>query len=263
MAVADFPLSIAPAVPRASLPAKPARKTALLQLVGGAVTRLALSPDAKHVAYLAGGLLWIAGTDGEPPVMYGPASGTPFWSPDGRSVAAAAPDHRLLRYDTQIRGSANICTVDTNFSGAWSKDGTIVIGLIRDGLFRVPAKGGTLERITSLDTAHGETRHIALQFLPDGRRFLFVAGSNERGRSMLYAGSLDSTERTPIMFVSSNVELASGYLVGIEDSMLNARAFDQKTLRLSGGPFVLGPAPPAETAANASVSLASISTLPR
>ena len=66
---------------------------------------------------------------------------------------------------------------------------------MRDGLYRVPEDGGALTaRYIGVYASRGETRHIALQFLPDGRRFLYLVGSNMPGRSMLYAGSLDSPE---------------------------------------------------------------------
>ena len=58
---------------------------------------------------------------------------------------------------------------------------------------------------------------------------------------MLYAGSLDSTERTPIMPVSSSVEFVSsrpdnsqGYLIFARDRTLMAQAFDPGKLRTIG-----------------------------
>ena len=146
-------------------------------LPGSAVVRLSLSPDGKRVAYISRGHLWIAGIGGEAPTIYDEATGTPFWSPDGRFVAAST-GKELRRFEVGTQNTTSIGAVNTNFSGAWSKSGTILIGLMRDGLYRVPADGGAMQRVTSVDASRGETRHIALQFLPDGRHFLFLAGSH-------------------------------------------------------------------------------------
>ncbi len=55
------------------------------------------------------------------------------------------------------------------------------------------------------------------QFLPGGRRFLFIAGSDRPGASLLYAASLDGTDRSAIMPVESNVAFAAGYLFFTRD----------------------------------------------
>ena len=252
-----FATAPVPAVPVRMATVGPAHPANVL-LPGSAVVRLSLSPDGKRVAYISRGHLWIAGIGGEAPTIYDEATGTPFWSPDGRFVAAST-GKELRRFEVGTQNTTSIGAVNTNFSGAWSKSGTILIGLMRDGLYRVPADGGAMQRVTSVDASRGETRHIALQFLPDGRHFLFLAGSHVPGRSMLYAGSLDSPERTAIMPAPSNVQYAEGYLVYVADSMMAARRFDLKTLHVSGDPVMLGELAAGETAADAAVSLAHFS----
>lgn len=234
---------------------EPRLRTSVLNLEGGPITRVALSPDSKRLAYIAGGRLWVVGTKGGKAVDYGRAMGTPFWSPDGRSVAAVGMNHDLLRFDLGAGAPVKICDVDTTFSGAWSRDGTIVIGLIHDGLYRVPARGGVLTRMTALDPARGETRHIALQFLPDGRRFLYLAASNQAGRSFLYAGRLDSADRTEIMPLSGSAQCANGFLIYLAGTLLTASPFNWRNMKVSGEPIILGGSPPSDPAANASVKL--------
>jgi hypothetical protein len=86
--------SVATAAPPASVTLPPAiapgekAQTVSLQIPMGMIAHLSLSPDGKRVAYIDRGNLWIAGTDGATPVIYEGAVGTPFWSPDGSSVAA-------------------------------------------------------------------------------------------------------------------------------------------------------------------------------
>jgi DNA-binding winged helix-turn-helix (wHTH) protein/predicted Ser/Thr protein kinase len=252
-----FPATQVPTAPLRLVPTETAHPTNVL-LPGSTVTRLSLSPDGTRVAYISRGHLWIAGSGGETRTIYDEATGTPFWSPDGRFVAAST-GKELRRFEVGTQNTTSLCAVNTNFSGAWSKSGTILIGLMRDGLYRVPEDGGALQRVTSVDASRGETRHIALQFLPDGRRFLYLVGSNMPGRSMLYAGSLDSPKRTPIMPAPSNVAYAEGYLLYVANSMMAARRFDWKTLQVSGDPVMLGESVVGETAADAAVSLAHFS----
>jgi hypothetical protein len=130
----------------------------------------------------------------------------------------------------------------------------------------VLASGGVLQRVTNVDAANGETRHLALQFLPDGRRFLYLAGSNAVGRSMLYVGSLDSAKRTAIMPAPSNVQFAerpggagAGYLVYAADSLLHATGFNWKALKTGADRMVLGESVTGSPAMDAAVSMANFS----
>src|SRR6185369_10527804 len=105
-----------------------------------------------------------------------------------------------------------------------------LIGKIGDGIFRVSQKGGELVRVTKLDNERGETRHMMPQFMPGGRRFLYLAGTSKPGGGMLYAGSLDSEERLPIMPTDSTVMATDGYLVFGRGASILAQRFDPTTL---------------------------------
>jgi serine/threonine protein kinase len=216
----------------------------------GNVTRLSLSPDGRSVAFLSGGRILVRAFDSlEPRVLEGTeGAGTPFWSPDGRSLAFASRGQlKTIRVEGGL--PVTLCKVNTNMRGAWGSDGTIIIGMIGDAIFRVPVATGVLTPVTRLDPAHEETRHMLPQFLPDGRRFLFIAGAKRAAASTLYAGSLDSSEQTPIMPVSSSVEFvssrpdnSSGYLIFARDHILMAQAFDPDKLHTIGKEFpVAGP----------------------
>ncbi|HLK64815.1 MAG TPA: protein kinase [Bryobacteraceae bacterium] len=217
----------------------------------GNVTRLALSPDGRSVAFTSGGQLFVRAFDSlEPRLLEGTeGAGTPFWSPDGRQLAFSAKGELKIIPADGSQTPVSLCPVNTNMRGDWRSDGTILIGLIGDGIFRVSVATKTIAQVTRIDPERDETRHLLPQFLPDGRRFLFIAGANKVDRSMLYAGSLDSPERTPIMpvkssveFVSSRTDNQSGYLIFADGSTLMARAFDPVKLRVNGNAFpVAGP----------------------
>src|SRR5262249_34745367 len=79
---------------------------------------------------------------------------------------------------------------------------------------------------------------------PGGRRYLFVAASDQAGASTLMAASLDSTQRTVIMPVESNVLFAPiesgarrGHLLVERDGTLVAQAFDSERLQTTGDAF--------------------------
>jgi serine/threonine protein kinase len=211
---------------------------------GAAIHRLNLSPDGRRIAFVAANRIFVRALDSQEslPLPGTEGAGTPFWSPDGRSLAFPAGGKLKV---TEATGTPPrvLCEVNTNIAGAWGPDGTIVIGLVGDGLFRIPAAGGNLTRITDLDRTRGETRHMAPQFLPGGRDFLFVAGGLKAGESMLNAGSLDSSERIPIFPVETNIgfvpsgNAAWGYLVFGRAGMLLAQRFDLKKLRAEGDAF--------------------------
>ena len=104
-------------------------------------------------------------------------------------------------------------------------------------LYRVPDTGGTAEIITSIDKSRKEIQHQLPYFLPDGRQFLFLATSEDTENSMVYAGSLGSEKRQPILKAHSEARYVQGHLVFLLGTTLTAQAFDPKRLTLSGEPF--------------------------
>jgi DNA-binding winged helix-turn-helix (wHTH) protein/predicted Ser/Thr protein kinase len=198
------------------------------------IARLALSPDGRRLAFTAANRLYVRALD-EPearPIEGSDGAGTPFWSPDGRSVAFTA--HGALQVSTLTGMPSIVAAVNTNLPGVWGKDGTILIGNVRDGIFRVSAKGGPMERVTVPDPGRGETRHLLPQFTGARGQFVFVAGGDPN-RGMLYATALGSGERKAVMPVGSGVQFAGGVLVYCRDHMLLGRPFDEKRLETAGG----------------------------
>jgi Tol biopolymer transport system component len=101
-------------------------------------------------------------------------------------------------------------------------------------LYRVSAFGGEPVPVTTLDVAHGETSHSWPQFLPDGRRFLFLSQSGRREGSGIEVGSLDSAVRKRVLTADASALYASGRLLFQRQRTLMAQKFDAVHLRLIG-----------------------------
>ena len=88
--------------------------------------------------------------------------------------------------------------------------------------------------MTELTAGIGERIQITPFFLPDGRHFLYTAGSGGSRSLGIYVGSLDSTKTVPLLPAGSNAAYANGYLLYLRDTTLMAQRFDPDRLKLSG-----------------------------
>ena len=104
---------------------------------------------------------------------------------------------------------------------------------------QVAASGGTPSAVTTLDAGGTETQHGFPFFLPDGRRFLYVAytGLVPMG---LYVGSLDGQAPVRLMDTESDAQFANGSLLFVRGATVMAQPFDPATLALTGEAVVLG-----------------------
>jgi serine/threonine protein kinase/DNA-binding winged helix-turn-helix (wHTH) protein len=216
---------------------------------GSLPARLSVSPDGGRVAYSSGGRLWLRALgDAESRLIEASeGAGGPFWSPDGKYLAFAAGGKlRKIRADGGM--PQTLCNVNTNLAGSWGPNGDILIGQIGDGIFRISASGGEPERITRPDSTKNETRHMLPQFLPGGRRFLYVAGGDKPGYSALWAADLNGGDRKALMSVESTVTLVTpargteGYLLFLRDRALMAQGLDVYSLELIGSARMLAAA---------------------
>jgi Tol biopolymer transport system component len=216
----------------------------------------AISPDGRRIAFVArpraaaDTLLYVRFLDSlTPRTLQGTErAGGPFWSPDGQFLAFRSADGKLKKVDVTGGAPQELCDSDSSGPGAWNSSGVILFQRVADGgLYRVPAAGGTPILVSKPDPSRKETRHIDPQFLPDGRHYLFVAGSEQPGASTLYAAALESPQRTAIMPIESNVMFApaeggrrTGHLLFVRGGALMAQPFDAEQLRTTGEAFPVG-----------------------
>jgi Tol biopolymer transport system component len=206
----------------------------------------ALSPDGRAIVFVAAApgdtpRLWVRPlhlTDARPLAGTEDASG-PFWSPDSTQVAFFA--RRRLKKVSIVGGNVqDLAEISFDVAGGtWSRSGTILFaGPTADGLYRVPASGGTMERATTL--GQGDSGHRWPQFLPDDRSYLFYIRSRRPNGSGVYVmppGA--SSPRQLFESRTSAVYVDPGYLLFERNGALMAQRFDSARLELVGDAFAL------------------------
>jgi Tol biopolymer transport system component/predicted Ser/Thr protein kinase len=203
-----------------------------------------ISPDGRTVAFFATDAsgatkIWLRPMDSLDMV---PLNGTessfdtrPFWSPDSRHIAFFA-DGKLKRISVHGGPSQTICDAD-GADGTWSDRGEILFdGGVSDPIRRVAAGGGVPEDVVKPDTQAKAASVAWPEFLPGGRRFLYMETTIE-GENRLMLGTLDSEERRQILLVDSRVQYVKpGYLLYVRDETLVAHPFDADSGELIGDP---------------------------
>ena len=105
-------------------------------------------------------------------------------------------------------------------------------------LYRVSADGGVPAKLIEVNAVAGEERLTFPYFLPDGRRFLYLARSAQRERSAVYLASLDAGEKKRILTVNSRVVYsAPGHLLFARSGTLMAQPFDLRRGETTGDAF--------------------------
>ncbi len=159
------------------------------------------------------------------------------WSPDGREIAFFS-EGRLKRIGADGGPVQTICESGGGFSGAWSRQGTILFDKeFGTPIVAVPATGGTPQAVTALDQSRGELTHDHPAFLPDGRHFVFVAPNIDPEKTSVMLASLDSKDARRLFHADSNAVFADpGYLLFARDNAVFAWRLDPRSLTLVGDP---------------------------
>ena len=123
--------------------------------------------------------------------------------------------------------------------GSWNRENTIVFSGRYTPVYRVSAAGGDPVAITRFDPARKDTTHRWPLWLPDGRRFLYLASQigSESESNTIFLASVDGKENRLLLHASSNAAYASGHLLFARERMLMAQPFDEGSARFTGDPF--------------------------
>jgi Tol biopolymer transport system component len=166
------------------------------------------------------------------------------WSWDSRYVLFnTLNSQQLRRVDIQGGPAQSLGDAGGGLNGLSSSEtGGIVFGTTGNRpLLRVPAGGGTPAPITAL--AARESSHKFPQFLPDGRRFLYLRVSADPSVMGIYVGSVDAKpeEQSTTRLLATNRQAyhapsgdGTGHLIFMRDNTLMAQPFDAAALELSG-----------------------------
>jgi Tol biopolymer transport system component len=212
--------------------------------------RLALSPDGRTLAVVVidsrgTQMLWVRSLEGTvaTPLPGTEGAGSPFWSPDSKSIAFVA-DGALKRIEAAGGQPMQVASPAFNASGSWSRDNQILFTPSANApLALVPESGGTLRTVTTLNAAAGEQVHRSPSFLPDGRHFLYVAVAGGTtatpARRAIYVGSVDGDAPALVLDNASGARYNDNYLLFLRDTTLFAQAFDADRRTLSGEPRVV------------------------
>jgi len=210
--------------------------------------RIALSPDGRKLCFVAA-----AGSDtslflrplDQPRAAAIPNTAQarqPFFSPDGSEIGFFTSSE-IRRVSIGGGASNTVTSVPADSRGAtWGDDGAIVfVASQQEGLYRVPASGGTPAKLTTLDAAKNERSHRWPSFVPGTRKLLFnvAAASRSFDEATIELVDVDSGKRTPLGVLGAMPRYAEGRLLFVRDAKLYAAPLDLAAGRLAAAPVVV------------------------
>ncbi len=210
---------------------------------------LAISTDGRRIVYLAISegirqlfLRSLGDQEAKPIPGTEGASPSPFFSPDGESIAFTAAGE-LKRVGVTGGGPVTLGNTQASFgfsSGSWGPEDTIVFTDSSDSgvaLYRISASGGEAEPLAIPDPDKGESAFEYPQILPGGETVLFQNGL--AGDSDSWVVSLETGERKMVLEGTRAARYApTGHLV-YETPLtgtLMAVSFDLEKLEVTGDP---------------------------
>jgi serine/threonine-protein kinase len=208
-------------------------------------TSIALSPDGRSVVFSAvrgdQQQLFVRALDALEAV---PISGTegalcPFFSPDGQWIAFWAAG--ALR-KVPVAGGPPVTVADVPIpimSASWGAGDAIVFAGAGGNVWRVSARGGKPDQLTTLDTSRREHSHRFPQLLPGGQAVLFTVTHDSIpnwDRTEIVAQRLATGERARLIEGGADGRyLSSRHLLYVRHGNLMAAPFDASRLQVTGG----------------------------
>ena len=209
------------------------------------VGSVALSPDGRTLAMVGdagpSSYIWIRQLSSQDYQRLPGTEGalSPFWSPDGRSIAFFA-DRQLKRMDLPDGKPFVICPAPSGRGGAWFDDGTIVFAPERaSGLMRVSATGGEPVLLASLDKSRGESS-LRFPVAVGRRRVLYLAQHDDDTKSELRLVNLDAPEASSsLVRTARQGAYADGRIFYDRQGIVVAQMLDEEAATVSGEPIAV------------------------
>jgi Tol biopolymer transport system component len=204
---------------------------------------IALSPDGTRIAFTGaiGGLrrLYVRRLDEfeAAPIKNTDTVNICVFAPDGGSLAFITTT-RLLQTVSLADGLVTTIAGPADFTAGglvWGLDGWITFA--RGGeLWQVPAKGGSAQKLTTLDTGARERLHAWPTAVGDRRAILFtVVTAGQRTTTHIDGISLDTGQRRRVIENGRNpIYASSGHVVFFRDGAMLAVPFDADRLETTG-----------------------------
>ena len=201
---------------------------------------LAISPDGHELVYPTGGRLYMRALDrfDAQPIPGTDGAHTPFFSPDGAWLGFVRGPS-LMKMPATGGPAVKIADAFVGGGATWGRDGRVIFAgaLGSDGLWSVPAAGGTPQQITSVSDSAGETNPMWPDLLPDGALLYTALGPSGHARdARLIVQDLAHGQRTVVLEgMTCGHYVAPGYLVYADASgTLLLQPFDWRRRRTTG-----------------------------
>jgi eukaryotic-like serine/threonine-protein kinase len=209
--------------------------------------QMAVSPDGEMLAFSA------TDASGQSSLWIRPLSSAaaqrmdqtedallPFWSPDSHFIGFWAGG-KLKKIPRTGGLPEVICSVPEIAQGAWGADGTILFAkAVNSPIHRVSHDGASTIPATSL--LPGQVSQMWVQFLPDGKRFIYLARTSlttDDPQAKVYAQSLNGGDPIELLTSQSRGVAVPDYVLFAQGQNLLAQRMDWKTLRKIGQPSLL------------------------
>lgn len=206
-----------------------------------------LSPDGEMLAFSATDAsgqssLWIQplGSSQAEKVDQSETALLPFWSPDSQFIGFWAGG-KLKKVRRSGGVPEVICSVPEIAQGTWARDGTILYAkAVNSPILRVSRDGANATPVTSL--LPGEVSQMWVQFLPDGKHFIYLARTtltSDDPQAKIYVQSLDGGTPVDLLTSQTRAIAVPDYLLFVQDQNLFAQHMNWSALQKVGEPFLL------------------------
>ena len=205
---------------------------------------LAISHDGTKIVIKANSKFYMRKMDSiEPIVLPGiENASSPFFSPDDKWLGFFRSG-KLEKISLSGGTPVTLADVLENRGGTWGKNGSIVFAAsTTDGLSLVSEVGGTVKKITAIDSTKKERTHRWPSFLPDGKHVLFTVGllssPDYYENASVDAVDINTGERKTIIKGASTAKyINSGHILFSRSGVLYIVAFDVGKLEVKGQPI--------------------------